>query len=108
VAFVDVITGVSGLRIVDNAITDRGHFVPSWGGLRMNRDLFLLSGGLRRLLRCKPVVPRGRTLGLLHVPILEETSTLIVGPTGLGGRWLRHNAKKYGDDDDVLAGSVED
>jgi hypothetical protein len=48
--FVDVVTGVSGLTIVDNAITNRGCFVPLWGRLGMNRGLFLLSGGLRRLL----------------------------------------------------------
>jgi hypothetical protein len=53
-AFVDVFTGVSGLAIVDDVITDTGRFVPSWGGIRMNLGLFLLSGGLRRLLRCKP------------------------------------------------------
>jgi hypothetical protein len=49
-AFVDVVTGVSGLVIIDDAFTDRGRFVPSWCGLGMNRCLFLLSGGLRRLL----------------------------------------------------------
>jgi hypothetical protein len=32
-----------------------------------------------------------------------------VGLPGLGCRWLRHIAEKHGgDDDDVLAGSVED
>jgi hypothetical protein len=107
-ALVDVITGVSGLVIVDDAITDRGCFVPSWCGLEMNRGLFPLSGGLRRLLRCKPMAPRGRTLALLHGRSLEETSNLIVGPTGLGGRWLGHIAEKHGGGDDVLAGSVED
>jgi hypothetical protein len=56
---VDVVTGISGLAIVDDAVTDRGLFVPPWCGLRMNRGLFLLSGGLRRLLRRKPSVPRG-------------------------------------------------
>jgi hypothetical protein len=106
--FVDVVTSFSGLMIVDDAITDRDRFVPSWGGLRMNRGLFLLSGGLRRLLRCKPATPRGRTLGLLHGRSLEETSNLIVGPTSLGGRWLRHIAEKHGGGEDVLAGSVED
>jgi hypothetical protein len=58
-ALVDVITGISGLVIVDDAIMNRGRFVPSWCGLEMNRGLFLLSGGLRRLLQCKPTVPRG-------------------------------------------------
>jgi hypothetical protein len=47
---IDVITGISGLVIVDDAVTDRGRFVPSWCRLGMNRGLFLLSGGLRRLL----------------------------------------------------------
>jgi hypothetical protein len=107
-ALVDVIMGVSGLTIVDDAITDRGRFVPSWCGLRMNRCLFLLSGGLHRLLRCKPVVPRSKTLGLLHGHNLEETSNLIAGPTGLGGRWLGHIAKKHYGGDDILAGSFED
>jgi hypothetical protein len=49
-AFIDVVTSVSGLAIVDDTITDRGRFVPSWCGLRMNRGLLFLSGGLRRLL----------------------------------------------------------
>jgi hypothetical protein len=107
-AHVDVITGVSGLTIVDDAITDRDRFVPSWCRLGMNRGLFLLLGGLRRLLRCKPVAPRSKTLGLLQGHSLEETSNLIVGPTGLGGRWLGHIAKKHCGGDDVLAGSIED
>jgi hypothetical protein len=76
--------------------------------LGMNRGLFLLSGGLRKLLRRKPAAPRGRTLGLLHGRSLEETSNLIAGPMGLGVRWLRHIAEKHGDGDDVLVGSVED
>jgi hypothetical protein len=33
---VDVVTGVLGLVIVDDAITNRGRFVPSWCKLRMN------------------------------------------------------------------------
>jgi hypothetical protein len=49
-AFVDVVAGVSGHVVVDDAFVDRGCLVPLWCGLRMNRDLFLLSGGLRRLL----------------------------------------------------------
>jgi hypothetical protein len=106
-ALVDVVTGVSRLVIVDDAITNRGRFFPSWCGIGMNRGLFLLSGGLRRLLRCKPMAPRGRTLGMLHGHSLEETSNLIVGSTGLRGRWLGHIAEKHGGDD-VLAGSVED
>jgi hypothetical protein len=49
-AFVDVITGVSGLTVVDDALTDRGCLVPLRCRLRMNQGLFLLPGGLRRLL----------------------------------------------------------
>jgi hypothetical protein len=64
--------------------------------------------GLRRLLRGKLAAPRGETLGLLHGHSLEETSNLIMGPLGLGCRRLRHIVEKHGDDDDVLAGSVED
>jgi hypothetical protein len=45
---------------------------------------------------------------LLHGGSLEETSNLIVGPTGLGCRWLRHIAEKHGGGNNVLAGSVED
>jgi hypothetical protein len=67
-----------------------------------------MSGGLRRLLRGKPVAPQGRTLGLLHGHSLEETSDLIAGPPGLGCRWLRHIAEKHGGGDNVLASSVED
>jgi hypothetical protein len=83
-ALVDVITGISRFAIVDDAFTDRGHLVPPGGGLGMNRGLFLLSGGLRRLLRGKPASPRGGTLGLLHGSSLEESSDFITGPTGLG------------------------
>jgi hypothetical protein len=54
------------------------------------------------------MVPRGRTLGLLHGRSLEETLNLIAGPLGLGCRWLRHIAEKHGGGDNVLAGSVED
>jgi hypothetical protein len=36
VAFVDVITGVSGLAVVDDVFTDRGCLVPLRCGLRMN------------------------------------------------------------------------
>jgi hypothetical protein len=64
-AFVDVVMGVSRLVIVDDVFTDRGCLVPLWRRLGMNRGLFLLSGGLRRLLRCNSAAPRGRTLGLL-------------------------------------------
>jgi hypothetical protein len=49
-ALVDVVMGVLGLAIVDNAFTDRGRLVPLWCRLGMNRDLFLLSGGFRGLL----------------------------------------------------------
>jgi hypothetical protein len=106
--FIDVITGVSGLMIVDDTFTDRGLLVPLWCRLGMNRDLFLLSGRLRRLLQCKPAAPRGRTIALLHGRSLEETSNLIIGLTGLGGRWLRHIVEKHGGGDDILAGLVED
>jgi hypothetical protein len=107
-AFVDAITGVSGLVVVDDVFTDKGCLAPSWCRLGMNQGLFLLLGGLCRLLRGKPAAPRGRTFGLLHGHSLEETLNLIAGSTGLGGRWLRHIAKKHGGGDDVLAGSVED
>jgi hypothetical protein len=33
---VDVVTGISGLMIVDDAVTDKGRFVPSWCGHGMN------------------------------------------------------------------------
>jgi hypothetical protein len=48
--FIDVVTGISGLSIVDDAFTNKGCLVPTWGRLKMNRGLFLLSGGLCRLL----------------------------------------------------------
>jgi hypothetical protein len=35
-AFVDVVTGISGLVVVDDAFMDRGCLVPSRGRLRMN------------------------------------------------------------------------
>jgi hypothetical protein len=73
-AFVDVITGILGLAVVDDAFMDRGCPVRSRGRLGLNRDLFLLSGGLHRLLRCKPMVPRGKTLNLLHGRSLKGTS----------------------------------
>jgi hypothetical protein len=47
---VDVVTGISRFAVVDDAFTDRGRLVPPGGGLGMNRGLFLLSGGLRKLL----------------------------------------------------------
>jgi hypothetical protein len=105
---VDVVTGISGFAVVDDAFTDRCRLVLPGGRLGMNRGLFLLSGGLRRLLRGKLVSPRGRTLGLLHGSSLEESSDLIAGPTGLGVGWLRHITKKHGGYDNVLASSVED
>jgi hypothetical protein len=107
-AFVDVITGVSGLMVVDDMLTDRGCLVPLRCGLGMNRGLFLVSGGLCRMLQGKPVAPRRGTLGLLHGHSLEETSNLIAGPMGLGCRWLKHITEKHGDGDNVLADSVED
>jgi hypothetical protein len=105
---VDVVTGVSRLAVVNDALIDRGCLIPLRCGLRMNRALFLVSRGLRRLLRGKPTAPRGGTLGLLHSRNLEETLNLIVGPSGLGLRWLRHVAEKHGGGDNVLAGSIED
>jgi hypothetical protein len=80
---VDVVTGISRFTVVNDALTDRGRLVPLGGMLGMNRGLSLLSGGLCRLLRGKPVSPRGETLGLLHGSGLEESSNFIVGPTGL-------------------------
>jgi hypothetical protein len=105
---IDVVTGISGFTVVDDAFTDRGCIVPPGGRLGMNRALFLLSGGLHRLLQGKPTSPRGGTLDLLHGSSLEESSDLIVGPTGLGVGWLGHITKKHGGCDNVLAGSVED
>jgi hypothetical protein len=100
--------GVSGLTIVDDTLANRGCPIPLRCGLRMNRGLFLVSRGLRRLLRGKPMAPQGGTLGLLHGRSLKETLNLIVGLPGLGCRWLRHVAEKHGSSDDVLASSVED
>jgi hypothetical protein len=107
-AFVDVVTGISRFAGVDDALTDRGRLVPLGGGLRMNRGLSLLSGGLRRLLRGKPVSPRCGTLSLLHGSGLEESSDFIVGSMGLGVRWLGHVTKEHGGRDNILAGSAED
>jgi hypothetical protein len=36
-AFVDVFTGISGLMVVNDALTDRCCLVPFWCELRMNR-----------------------------------------------------------------------
>jgi hypothetical protein len=107
-ALVDVVMGISGLAVVDDAFTDRGSLVSLRCGLGMDRGLPFLPGGLRRLLRGKRAAPRGGTLGLLHGRSLEETSNLITGLTGLRGRWFGHVAEKHGGGDDVLAGSVED
>jgi hypothetical protein len=107
-ALVDVVTGILRFAVVDDAFTDRGRLVSLGGRLGINRGLFLLSGGLRRLLRGKPASPRGGTLGLLHGSSLEESSDFIAGPTGLGVRWLRHVTKKHGGCDNILAGLVED
>jgi hypothetical protein len=79
----DVVTGVLRFMVVDDAFTDRGHLVPL-GMLGMNQGLSLLSGGLRRLLRGKPALPQGETLGLLHGSGLEESSDFIMGLIGLG------------------------
>jgi hypothetical protein len=78
----DVVTGISRFMVVDDAFTNKGRLVPL-GLLRMNRGLSLLTGGLRRLLRGKPVSPRGGTLGLLHGSGLKESSYFITGLTGL-------------------------
>jgi hypothetical protein len=102
----NVVTGISRFTVVDDAFTDRGRLVPL-GVLGMNRDLSLLSRGLRRLLRGKPASPRGGTLGLLHGSSLEESSDFIAGPTGLKIRWLGHVTKEHGDCDHVLADSTE-
>jgi hypothetical protein len=107
-ALVDVVTGISRFAIVNDAFKDKSCLVPLGGGLEMNRGLSLLSGGLRRLLRGKPVSPRGRTLGLQHGSGLEESSDFIAGPTGLGVRWLGHVTKKHGGRNNILAGSAED
>jgi hypothetical protein len=105
---VDVVTGISRFTVIDDALTDRGHLVPLGGVLGMNRGLFLLLGGLRRLLRGKPASSRGGTLGLLHGSGSEESSDFIVGPTGLGVQWLGHVTKKHGDCDNIMAGSTKD
>jgi hypothetical protein len=105
---VDVIAGVSRLAVVNDALMDRGCLILLRCGLGMNRGLFLVLGGLYRLLRGKPMTPRGGTLGLLHSRSLEETSNLIAGPSSLGRRWLRHVAEKHGGGDDVLASSIKD
>jgi hypothetical protein len=102
----DVVTGISRFMVVDDAFTDRGSLV-SLGVLGMNRGLFLMSGGLRRLLRGKPASPRGGTLGLLHGSGLEESSDFIAGPTSLKVRWLGHVTKEHDGCDHVLAGSTE-
>jgi hypothetical protein len=107
-ALVDVVTGISGLAVVNDTFTDRGSLVSLRCRLGMDRGLPFLLGGLRRLLRGKRVAPRGGTLGLLHGRSIEEASNLITGLTGLRGRWFGHVAEKHGGDDDVLASSVED
>jgi hypothetical protein len=102
----DVVTGISRFTVVDDVFIDRGRLV-SLGVLRMNRGLFLLLGGLCRLLRGKPASPRGGTLSLLHGNSLEESLDFIIGPTGLEVRWLGHLTKEHGGCDHVLAGSTE-
>jgi hypothetical protein len=105
---VHVVAGVPGLTVVDDALMDRGCPIPLRCGLGMNRGHFLVSRGLHRRLGGKPAAPQGGTLGLLHGHGLEETLNLIVGPSGLGRRWLRHVAEKHSSGDNVLAGLVED
>jgi hypothetical protein len=41
-AFIDVITSVSGLAVVNDMLTNRGYLVLLRCGLGMNRGLFLL------------------------------------------------------------------
>jgi hypothetical protein len=108
VALVDVVTGISGLTVVDDAFSDKGSLVSSRCRLEMDRGLPFLPGGFRGLPRGKGTTPQGETLGLLHGHRPEESSNLITGPTGLRGRWLGYVAEKHGSNDDVLAGSVED
>jgi hypothetical protein len=91
----DVITGISGFTVVDDAFMDRGRLIPL-GVLGMNRGLSLLSEGLGRLLQGKPASPRGGTFGLLHGSGFEESSDFIAGPIGLEVRWLRHVTKEHG------------
>jgi hypothetical protein len=100
----DVATGVSKFMVVGDVLRDRGRPI-SLGVLGMNRGLFLLSGGLGRLLRGRPVSPRGRTLGLVQGSSLKESSDFIPGSSGIGVRWLGHVAKEHGGGDYVLAGS---
>jgi hypothetical protein len=102
----DVVTGISRFTVVDDAFTDRDRLIPL-GVLEMNRGLSLLMGGLRRLLRGKPALPRGRTLGLLYDSGLEESSDFITGSMGLEVRWLGHVTKEHGGCDHVLAGLTE-
>jgi hypothetical protein len=105
--FGDVVMGISRFSVVDDAFTNGGHLVPLGGVLGMNRGLSLLSGGLRRLHQGKPTSPRGGTLSLVHGSGLEESSDFIIGPTGLGVRWLGHVTKEHGGCDNVLAGSAK-
>jgi hypothetical protein len=53
------------------------------------------------------MLPRGKTLGLLHGSGLEESSDFILGSTSVRVRWLGHVTKEHGGDDHVLAGSTE-
>jgi hypothetical protein len=83
-ALVDVVTGISRFMVVNDVLTDRGRLVLMGGVLGMNRGLSFLSGELRRLLRGRPMSPRGKTLSLLHGSGLKESSDFIMGPMGLG------------------------
>jgi hypothetical protein len=105
-AFDDVATCVSEFMIIGDVLKDRGRPV-SLDVLGMNRGLFLLSGGLSRLLQGRPTSPRGRTLGLLQGSSLKESSDFIPGLSSIGVRWLGHVAKEHGGGDYVLAGSGE-
>jgi hypothetical protein len=57
VVLVDVVTGVSRLVVVNDVLMDKGRLIPLWCGLRMNRGLFLILRGLRRLLEGEPTAP---------------------------------------------------
>jgi hypothetical protein len=48
-ALVDVVTGISGLAVVDDAFTDRGSLVSLRCRLGMDRGLPFLPGGFRML-----------------------------------------------------------
>jgi hypothetical protein len=79
----DVATGVSRFAVVGDGRRGRSRPVSS-GRFRMNRGLFLLSGGLGEPHRGRLASPRGRALSLLHSSGLEEFSDFISSSTGVG------------------------